>query len=69
MYEVIEFLVLGALTLLVFQWLYRKWKNIDLEEKEYVIKETEKNHAKIEGLKKNHPDFEKKRKEVEQFKK
>jgi hypothetical protein len=69
MYEIVEFLVLGALTLLLFQWLYRKWKNVDLEEKEHVIKETEKKHEKIEGLKKGHPDFEKKKKEVEQFEK
>jgi hypothetical protein len=51
----------------VFQWLFRKWKDLDLEEKKHDIEKTEEKYAEVEGLQKKHPDYDKKKKEVQKF--
>lgn len=69
MYQVIEFVVLAALVLAIFNWLYKKWNQLSYEEKKNDIEEVEKKYTEVKTIKEKHPDYEKKKQEVESFKK
>lgn len=67
MFRVLELVLFGAFVLYAFVLIYRKWQQLDLEEKAHAIKETEEKYTKVKSLKKDHPDYDKKKKEVEEF--
>ena len=67
MSAIIEILLLVVGALFLFKWIYRKWNDLDLEEKKHDIEKTEEKFAKVESLQKNHPDYEKKKQEVNKF--
>jgi Tfp pilus assembly protein PilO len=65
--EIIEVLLLAAFVIWFLNWLYKKWKKLDLEAKQNEIKEIESRYKTVGEIEKNFPDYKKKKEYVEKF--